>query len=62
MQITLTISDEIVREAGLRNLPVVDFVESLIDKGLATEKEPKLLSNAMERIRVLRSSSVEPKR
>jgi hypothetical protein len=61
MQITLTISDEIVRQAGLRNLPVIDFVELLVDKGLILAKEPKVLSSAVERIRVLRATSVPPK-
>ena len=34
MQVTVTVSDVIVREAGVRGLPVIDFVESLIDKGM----------------------------
>ena len=35
MQVTVTVSDAIVREAGVRGLPVIDFVESLIDKGMS---------------------------
>jgi hypothetical protein len=62
MQITLTISDDIVREAGDRGLPVIDFVESLVDKGLAAAKERPVMSSAMERIRALRSSALESKR
>ena len=62
MQITLTISDEIVREAGARNLAVIDFVESLVDKGLIVARERPTMSSAMERIRALRSSAIEPKR
>jgi hypothetical protein len=56
MQITITISDAIVREAGTRGLPVIDFVESLIDKGLVEQKERPVLNSAMERIRALRST------
>jgi hypothetical protein len=54
MQVTVTVSDEIVREAGLRGLPVIDFVESLIDKGLAGRPNRPGLKDAMERIRLLR--------
>jgi hypothetical protein len=54
MQVTVTVSDEVVREAGLRGLPVIDFVESLIDKGLAGRPGRPELTDAMERIRILR--------
>lgn len=57
MQITVTVPDEIVREAGARGLPVIDFLESLIDKGFNTAKERPVLSSAMERIRALRSGA-----
>lgn len=60
MQITLTISDEIVREAGDRGLPVIDFVESLIDKGMiATKDRPPVMLSAIERIRALRSAPID---
>jgi hypothetical protein len=62
MQITLTISDEIVREAGARNMAVIDFVESLVDKGLIAARDRPVMSSAMERIRALRSSTVETKK
>jgi hypothetical protein len=65
MQITVTFSDAIVREAGARGLAVIDFVESLIDKGMASSadaKERPVLSSAMERIRALRTATVELKR
>jgi hypothetical protein len=58
MQITLNISESIVREAAVRGVPVIDFVESLIDKGMLDSKERPQLSNAMERIRALRSATV----
>jgi hypothetical protein len=56
MQITLTVSDEIVREAGDRGLPVIDFVESLVDRGFLAVKERPVLSSAIERIRALRTA------
>jgi hypothetical protein len=62
MQITITISDAIVREAGSRGLPVIDFVESLIDKGLLETKERPVLNSAIERIRALSSKSIDSKR
>jgi hypothetical protein len=55
MQITLTVPDEVVREAGARGLPVIDFLETLIDKGFNAAKERPVLTSAMERIRALRS-------
>ncbi len=55
MQITVTVSDEVVREAGVRGLPVVDFVEMLIDKGRQASSERPELESAMERIRALRA-------
>jgi len=58
MQITVTVSDEIVREAGTRGLAVIDFIESLIDKGMSAAKERPVLNDAMDRIRALRSTSI----
>jgi hypothetical protein len=61
MQVTVTVSDAIIREAGTRGLPVVDFVESLIDKGLSSPPERPVLDNAIERIRALRSPGSVPR-
>jgi hypothetical protein len=61
MQVTVTVSDAIIREAGARGLPVVDFVESLIDKGLSVAAEHPVLDNAIERIRALRSPGHAPR-
>jgi hypothetical protein len=58
MQITVTVSDEIVREAGSRGLPVIDFLESLIDKGMSAAKERPVMNDAMDRIRALRSTTI----
>lgn len=62
MQITVTVSDSIVREAASRGIPAVDFVESLIDKGMATVIERPELSSAIERIRALRAGEAVSKR
>jgi len=61
MQVTVTISDAIVREAGVRGLPVIDFVESLIDKGLSAAEGRPVLDSAMERIRALRCAALSNK-
>jgi hypothetical protein len=57
MQVTVTVSDAIVREAGVRRLPVVDYVESLIDKGMNAAHGRPVLDSAMERIRALRAAT-----
>jgi hypothetical protein len=62
MQITVTVSDAIVREAAARSLPVVDFVESMIDKGMSAAAEPPVLDSAIERIRRLRAGAPASKR
>ena len=62
MQITLIISDDVMREAGARGLPVTDFIESLIDKGMHEARERPVLSSAMERIRALRTVAGDMKR
>jgi hypothetical protein len=58
MQITVTVSDAIVREAATRSLSVIDFVESMIDKGMSATSEPPVLDDAIERIRRLRSGAL----
>jgi hypothetical protein len=55
MIVTVTISDEIVREAQNRNMQIVDFVEMLIDKGRSGAAPRPALNSAIERIRALRS-------
>jgi len=62
MQITVTVSDEVVREAGARGLPVIDFIESLIDGGMRTSKDRPTVDDAIERIRALRTVSRGPSR
>ena len=55
MQLTVTISDGIVYEAQEQGLPIVDYVESLIDKGRKATAAPPHLETAIERIRSLSS-------
>lgn len=62
MQVTVTVSDVIVREAGARGLPVVDFVEELIDKGMGVAHASPVLESAVERIRALRASALSNRR
>jgi len=57
MQVTVTVSDAIVRDASAHSTSVVEFVESLIDKGRVAASEPPVLNSAIERIRRLRSSA-----
>jgi len=65
MQVTVTVSDVVVREAGARGLPVVDFIESLIDRGMLGSLETKerpVLNSAIERIRALHTTAISAKR
>jgi hypothetical protein len=65
MQITVTVSDAVVRESGARGLSIIEFIESLIDKGMlqaADSKEKPVLSSAIERIRALRTNPSETRK
>jgi hypothetical protein len=65
MQITVTVSDAVVREAGVRGLQIDEFIESLIDKGMQQTLETKerpVLNSAIERIRALRTSATDTRR
>jgi post-segregation antitoxin (ccd killing protein) len=55
--VTVTVSDQLVREAQDRGLTVQEFVETLIDEGLAARKCCSPLNTAIERIRALSSST-----
>jgi hypothetical protein len=57
MQVTIVVSDEIVRQAGVRGLPVIDFVEAMIDKGIASTVERPVLSSAIDRIKALHAAT-----
>jgi hypothetical protein len=41
----------------VRGLTVIDFVESLIDKGMSAAQGRPVLDSAMERIRALRQAT-----
>jgi len=56
MQISVQVTDEIRREAESRGLPVIDFVEQLIAKGLEAMRNSASLTTAIERIRALRAT------
>jgi hypothetical protein len=65
MQITVTVSDAVVRESGVRGLSIIEFIESLIDKGMLESqgtKEKPVLNSAIERIRALRTTAIDTKR
>jgi len=54
MQVSVDVTDEIRREAESRGLPIIDYVELLIEKGRATLNSGTAVSSAIERIRALR--------
>jgi hypothetical protein len=56
MQITITVPDEVVREAKSRSLFLTDFVQILIGKGLEAVKKRPALKCAIDLIHALRSS------
>jgi hypothetical protein len=61
MQVTVTVPDAIVREAGTQGLSVVEYVESLIDKGMSAAVGRPVLDTAMQRIRALREAALSGK-
>lgn len=61
MQVTVTVPDSMAHEAGLQNQPLVEYVESLIDKGVSVAQGRPVLDSAMERIRALRAAALCPK-
>jgi predicted nucleic acid-binding Zn-ribbon protein len=54
MQVTVTVSDEIARQAVNCGKNIVEYVESLIDEGQRAKGRPALQS-AIDHIRALRS-------
>jgi uncharacterized protein (DUF1778 family) len=62
MQITVDISEEILRAAEARGLSVADFVESLLAGSVEVRPNSQAVSSAMERIRTLRSVASAAKR
>jgi hypothetical protein len=55
MQVTVTVSDEVARQAVANCQNIVEYVEMLIDKGQQVEARPALQS-AIAKIRALHST------
>lgn len=62
MQITVDISEEILRAAEARGLSAADYVESLLAGSVEARPTSNAVSSAMERIRTLRSVASAAKR
>jgi hypothetical protein len=62
MIITIAVSDAVIRVAQERGQSVEDFVEALIDKGMATTTGRPAVVDAVERIRALRQPTGIPRR
>ena len=56
MQVSVDVTDDIRREAELRGLAVIDYIELLMEKGRAAMKTSSAMSGAIERIRALRGN------
>jgi len=61
MLISITVPETVIRAAQDRNLSIEEFVDTLIDKGMAKESGRPLVSSAIDRIRALHSDVVLPK-
>jgi len=62
MIITIAVSDAVIRVAQEKGQSVEEFVEALIDKGMAAPQGRPVVSDAMERIRALHGSALHPRR
>jgi hypothetical protein len=58
MQVSVDVSDAMRREAESRGLPIIDYVELLVEKGRQAMGEGAVLSSALERIRALSSKDI----
>ena len=54
MQVSVDVTDEMRREAEIRGMPVIDYLDLVIVKGRHALNEGPTLSSALERIRALR--------
>ena len=59
MQVSIVVSDRIIREAQDRNTAIDEFVEMLIDKGLETLSQRPVFNSAIERIRALHATEMK---
>jgi hypothetical protein len=55
MQVSVDVSDAMRREAESRGLPIIDYIELLVEKGRQAMGEGAVVSSALERIRALTS-------
>jgi hypothetical protein len=55
MIISVTVPDAVIREAQNRGMSIEEFVDTLIDKGMAEMTGRIVVSSAMERIRALQA-------
>jgi hypothetical protein len=62
MQVSVDVTDEMRGEAEARGLPVIDYIDLLIEKGRQTLDGSAALTNAIDRIRALRSFDVPARR
>jgi hypothetical protein len=61
MQISVEVTDAMRREAEARGLPVVDYIELLMQKGREVLGEASAVSSAVQRIRALRGDGAAPR-
>jgi hypothetical protein len=59
MQVSVDVTDEMRREAEIRGMPVIDYLDLVILKGRQALNEGPALSNALERIRALRGKDAK---
>ncbi|MGA3373650.1 MAG: hypothetical protein ABSC48_18025 [Terracidiphilus sp.] len=62
MIISIPISDAVVRAAQERKMPIEEFVDMLIDKGMETTTGRPVLGSAIDRIRALHTEIALPRR
>ncbi|MGD0801686.1 MAG: hypothetical protein ABR906_10250 [Terracidiphilus sp.] len=59
MIVSITVPDTVIRAAQDRNLSIEEFIDSLIDKGMAKETGRPMVTDAIERIRALRTGGAK---
>ena len=61
MQVSVDVSDAMRREAESRGLPIIDYVELLVEKGRQAMGEGAVVTSALDRIRALSSHGTPPR-
>ena len=61
MQVTITVPDAIVREAGVHDRSLTEFVEGLIDKGMRAAQGQPDLERAMAQFRAIHAAQAPSK-